>query len=432
MTSALADRVFQAVGDRRCVVALGGGADSAVLLASAVEALGGDRVRGVFVYHGLEGSDDLRSAVGALSEHLRVSLATVDAVVHDGPDLEARARAARYQSLLGELEADEVCCTAHTHDDQAETVLMRLMRGSGSTGVSGIPRLRHPFVRPFLDVSRAELRLVADEGGLPFFDDPANEDPRFLRSRVRSELIPLIEDEYAPSFRDNLVRTARLAAHDDLALQTVSNDIPIRVTEDEVAIPTAPLLTAPLAVAGRSVRLALGVFHDPYRGSYDDVAAVLDTAADGVTRTLSGDISCVRENAEVVLVRKQAHAPMEPVVVTVSSPFVWCGRNYSTDLSMAPSLRTTSGRRTSLRVLRDDERLEIRGVLDGDRIDIDNGTTPVVEVLRAAGVPARLRPFWTVITIGAKIAALHGIKVAPWARPIGGEYAVIIEREDAL
>jgi hypothetical protein len=186
-----------------------------------------------------------------------------------------------------------------------------------------------------------------------------------------------------------------------------------------------------LAVAGRSVRLGLGVFHDPYRGSYDDVVAVLETAADGVTRTLSGDISCLRENAEVVLVRKQAHAPMEPMVVTVGSPFVWSGHNYSTDLSMAPSLQSTSGRRTSLRVLRDDERLEIRGVLDGDRIDIDNGTTPVVEVLRAAGVPARLRPFWTVVIIGGKIAALHGIKVAPWARPIGGEPAVIIEREDA-
>jgi hypothetical protein len=97
---------------------------------------------------------------------------------------------------------------------------------------------------------------------------------------------------------------------------------------------------------------------------------------------------------------------------------------------MAPSLRTTAGRRTAIRLPEADEQIVVRGVEDGNKIDIDGGSTPVSEVLRTAGVPARLRPFWTVVTIGAKIAALHGIRVAPWARPIGGEPAVIIERED--
>jgi hypothetical protein len=73
----------------------------------------------------------------------------------------------------------------------------------------------------------------------------------------------------------------------------------------------------------------------------------------------------------------------------------------------------------------------VRGAGDGDRIAIDSGSTPVMEVLRAAGVPARIRPFWMVVTIGAKIAAVHGIKVAPWARPIGGQPSVIIERKQA-
>lgn len=430
MRSHLVERVRSGVGDSRCVVALGGGADSAVLLVAAVDALGRERVRGVFVYHALEGSDDLRSAVEALTDRLDVECLVVEAVVPDGPDIESRARGARYRALTDQLEPGDVCCTAHTHDDQAETVLMRLMRGSGPTGMSGIPAVRGSFVRPFLDVTRAELRAVAEEDGLPFFDDPANDDPRFLRSRIRGDLMPVIERSYAPSFRDNLVRTAGLSAMDDEVLMIESDRIPIRATANEVAIPAAPLLTAPDAIARRAVRRALGVFHEPYHGSHDDVVAVIDTARDGSTRTLTGDVACMRENAEVVLVRKQEVVAAETVPVTVGDRFSWHGDRYATYTSTAPSLRSTVGRRTAIRMPGEGETIMVRGVEDGDRIDIDGGTTPVSEVLRVAGVPARARPFWTVVTIGAKIAALHGVKVAPWARPIGGEPAVIIERED--
>jgi hypothetical protein len=157
----------------------------------------------------------------------------------------------------------------------------------------------------------------------------------------------------------------------------------------------------------------------------------MDTAADGLARTLSGDISCVRENAEVVLFSKVAGPSLEPVEVVVGSPFLWDGSTYSTHISSSPRFQTTVGRRTAIRMPRSGEKLAVRGVGDGDRIEIANGSTPVSEVLRAAGIPTRHRPFWTVVTIGAKIAALHGIKVAPWAKPIGGESAVIIEREDA-
>jgi tRNA(Ile)-lysidine synthase len=430
MNPRFADLVRLSVGEAPCVVALGGGADSSVLLAAAVAALGHGRVRGVFVYHALEGSDDLRKAVETLADHLGVECAVVEAVLLDGPDLEARARNARYAALSGALVDHEICCTAHTHDDQAETVLMRLMRGSGATGMSGIPSVRGSFVRPFLEITRADLRAAAEVYLLPFVDDPANDDPRFLRSRIRTELIPEIEGNYASAFRDNLVRTARLSAMDDAVLIAQSAVIPTRSAPGEVAIPTAPLLTAPPALSHRAVRRALGQFHAPYHGSHEDVAAVIATATDGKPRTLTGDIACLRENAEVVLVVKQAIAPPEPVPVVVGEPFRWQSRGYTTGTSMEPSLRTTTGRRTAVRMPIADEEMAIRGLDDGDKIDIDGGSTAATEVLRAAGVPARLRPLWTVVTIDAKIAALHGVKVAPWARPIGGEPAVIIEGDD--
>ena len=138
MRPSMVNLMQTAVGDRPCIVALGGGADSAALLAAALEGLGPDRVRGVFVYHGLEGSNELQAAVTGLTHQIGADLTVIEALVVDGPDLEARTREVRYEALAADLRSGEVCCTAHTHDDQAETVFMRLMRGSGSTGMSGL------------------------------------------------------------------------------------------------------------------------------------------------------------------------------------------------------------------------------------------------------------------------------------------------------
>lgn len=434
MSKDLADRVLEAVGDSPFAVALGGGADSAALLAAAVEACGAGRVRAIFVHHDLEGSDMLRESASLLADKLGVDITVLDARLDDGPDLEARARLARYKAITGNLGDAELCLTGHTSDDQAETVLMRLLRGSGATGMAGIPSVRGSFRRPFLDVARSELRQVAEAQGLPFADDPANTDDRFLRSKIRHKLIPSIEADYGASLRDNLARTAGLVSADDVLLNSVADDVRVRVCRGEVAVPVAALLTSPGAVASRVVRRALEQFHGPYRGSFDDVVSVLATAGDGAGRTLSDNVACVRENAEVVLSRKDhvgesGQEAFAPTAVVVGSTFDWMNDRYTVYTSPSSALAVTVGRRTGLRDLTANEVMAVRCVADGDRIDIDGGTTPVVELLRAAGIPARKRPLWMVVTFGGRIAALHGIRVAPWARPMVGVQAVIIERE---
>jgi tRNA(Ile)-lysidine synthetase-like protein len=430
----LAARVAAAVGDSRCVVALGGGADSAVLLAAAVEASGNGSVRAVFAHHGLEGSEMLRESATLVSARFGVDLSVVEAVVEDGPDLEARARRARYKAITENLADTEVCCTGHTSDDQAETVLMRLLRGSGATGLAGIPATRGQFRRPFLDVSRTELRQVAQAEDLPFADDPANTDDRFLRSRIRNELIPTIETGYGAGLKSNLTRTSTLVGADDAVLNSVAGEIPIRVNRWEVGLPVGALLTAPDAVASRVVRRGLKEFHQPYRGGFEDVGSIMATATDGVSRTISDGVECARENAEVVLFRKEclsklAHEVSSAIPVSADSLFDWLDERFCVYTSDSPAIRATTRRRTGVRALVGNEEMTVRGVADGDRIDIPGGTTPVVELLRNAGVPSRRRPFWMVVTINGKIAALHGIRVAPWARPIVGESAMIIERE---
>jgi len=430
----LAERVSVAVGDTRCVVALGGGADSAVLLSAAVEARGTANVRAVFAHHGLEGSEMLGESANLLAAKLGVEISVLEAIVADGPDLEARARNARYKAITADLIGAEICCTGHTSDDQAETVLMRLLRGSGATGLAGIPAVRSKFRRPFLDVSRAELRQIAEAEGLPFTDDPANTDDRFLRSRIRNELIPTIEAGYGAGLKSNLTKTSLLVASDDAVLNLLAGEIPIRMSHLEVAIPVAVLVTAPDAIASRVVRRALEEFYCPYRGGFRDVGSIMATAVDGASRTISDSVECVRENAEVVLVRKErlaevAHEVSRPIPIEVGTTFDWMNEHFAVYTSDSPAMCATAGRRTGIRALAATEEAAVRGVAEGDRMDIEDGTTPVAELLRNAGVPARRRPFSMVVTIDGKIAALHGIRVAPWARPIGGRSAVIIERK---
>lgn len=428
MIAQLAAQVHSAVREHRGVVALGGGADSAVLLAAAVKGL--EMVRAVFVNHGLDVSRDLRIAAERLAADLGVPLTVLDAQVAEGPNLEERLRDARYDAIETNLDDDEVCCTGHTRDDQAETVLMRLLRGSGPTGLKGIPAARGRFRRPFLDVSRETIRGVAVASKLPFADDPSNEDPRFVRSRIRTELIPYIESRFGPSFRPNIALSARLVGEQADVVTRQAAEIPLRTSPSEAALPTAPLVLAPRAVATAAIRDLLGVFHAPHGGTHTDIEAVYGTASDGVQRSLSGDLTCVRENAEVVVVIGDPSNPQDPVPLAIGAPLLWDGSRYNVFLSGSPALRETTGRRTALAQV-DQAGYLVRGVVDGDRIDLDAGTTPLTEVLRAAGVPARRRPRWPVVVTDGRIAAVAGVRVAPWARPVLGEPAIIMERQDS-
>jgi tRNA(Ile)-lysidine synthase len=139
-----------------------------------------------------------------------------------GRSLEEAGRAARY-AFLEELaaERDGLIATAHTADDAAETVMINLLRGSGLSGARGIPARRGRVVRPLLGERRADLRRSLDAAGIPYRLDPSNDDPAFLRNRVRAELLPLMEEQ-RPGAIEALARFARLAAADDDLLDTVA------------------------------------------------------------------------------------------------------------------------------------------------------------------------------------------------------------------
>lgn len=417
------------------VVALGGGADSAVLFAASARidaAIDGSiGVRGVFVDHGLAHSEVLGRAARALGESLGLPVTTVPAPTAEGADLESRARTARYRAIEAQLAETEVALTAHTLDDQAETVLMRLAAGSGATGLAGIPARRDRWIRPFLSVSKADLRTEADRLSLDYVDDPANTDGRFMRSRVRHRVLPVLDTEMDGNVATGLARSAELLARDDAILDDAADRIPITIIGDAVLLPTAPLVSEPVPIAARACRRAIRRVGDGYPGTHIDVEAMLDTAATGTTHTLSGGWLSVNEGAVVRL--GPPPVPEDPVHLPLGGSVLWGGAWYR----LVADDRTPivpGGRRTPLAIDIVADGVTLRGARDGDRLDIaitdeQVGSTPVAELLRRHGVAASLRPISPLAVVDAKIAAVVGVRTAVWAIPDRHGGRAIIERE---
>lgn len=197
------------------VVACSGGADSLALLSATVfeGEKAGWRVVGATVDHGLqEGSAEHTERVVAQMAALGVA-ETVGARVHvEGGGLgpEAAARRARYAVLeeIGGRFGAAAVLLGHTRDDQAETVLLGLARGSGGRSLAGMRRAFDGYRRPLLDVARDDTVTACQVEGIDFWSDPHNQDPRFTRARVRSRVLPLLEDELGPGVAATLARTA--------------------------------------------------------------------------------------------------------------------------------------------------------------------------------------------------------------------------------
>jgi tRNA(Ile)-lysidine synthase len=218
------------------ICGVSGGADSLALLVLAVAS--GCRVTAVHVDHGLRpGSAGEADVVADAARRFGAAFRSERVVVGAGPNLEARARDARRRAL----GADAV--TGHTADDQAETVLANLLRGSG---VGGLAAMRTGPRHPLLDLRRAETAALCRHLGLTPLHDPSNDDRRFLRNRIRNELLPLCSEVAGRDVVPVLARQAGVLAGDADLLDAVA-----WLVDPEDA---AALSAAPVAVGRRSVR----------------------------------------------------------------------------------------------------------------------------------------------------------------------------------
>jgi tRNA(Ile)-lysidine synthase len=264
--------------------AVSGGADSLALLVLAVEA--GCHVHAVHVDHGLRAGSAAEAAVVAeVAARVGAGFASVSVAVADGPNLEARARRARYAALPPDV------LTGHTADDQAETVLLNLLRGAGLDGLAGYD----PARRPLRALRRRDTHKLCADLGVQPVHDPSNDDPRFRRNRVRHELLPLLDAIAERDVAAVLARQADGLRADAALLEQLSLAVD---PTDATALAAAP---APLAA--RAVRRWLRDGDERHPPDAATVARVLAVARGDAVACEVGGGRQVRRSRQRLLLR---------------------------------------------------------------------------------------------------------------------------------
>ncbi|MEP9362486.1 tRNA lysidine(34) synthetase TilS [Nocardioides sp. CN2-186] len=301
---------------RTVVVACSGGPDSLALLAATVfeGRKAGWHVVGATVDHGLQDGSAAQAdrVVGQMVE-LGVDETITARVEVESAGLgpEAAARQARYAVLEEVAERFDAAAVVlgHTRDDQAETVLLGLARGSGGRSLAGMRRAFGPFVRPLLDVSRDDTVTACQVEGIATWDDPHNADPGFTRVRVRRTVLPVLEDQLGPGIAATLARTADQLRDDMDLLDAVAE----AAYGDLRDLPVDGLLAQPTSIRRRVLRLAAVEAGAPPAELFHEHVLAVDALLTGWHGQkwvdLPGSLRCSRRDGRLHLDRADGQIP---------------------------------------------------------------------------------------------------------------------------
>jgi tRNA(Ile)-lysidine synthase len=241
-------------------------------------------------------------------------------------DAGRRARIGFFEEMREKWQASAVVL-AHHADDQAETVLMRLLRGAGPHGLTGMPyRNGRGFVRPMLEITRQEIEAYLAEQGLPWREDASNLDTSFLRNRIRNELLPLLE-QYSPAVRSRLTTTAALLSDEDWLLQQLAEELTgqaCSMEENTLVCDIRFLESQPRPLLRRVFRLTL----ERLAGNLDHfshlhIAALehlLDSPRPNATLNLPQGVTAVRAYGTLLLSRAGVAAPPDTTELIITEP----------------------------------------------------------------------------------------------------------------
>jgi tRNA(Ile)-lysidine synthase len=241
------------------LVAVSGGADSLALAwaAAFVSPQHGFSLEAVVVDHGLQDdSAEVASQAQTTLTQMGVASTIIRVSVDGSGNVEDNARTARYDAILQHQKHSGAAAVllGHTLDDQAETVLLGLTRGSGPASIRGMATYTHPWLRPFLAIPRDTTVGCVSDAGYSFWLDPHNTDRRFVRPRIRHDLLPAIEDILGPGIPSALANTAALIAEDDDYLTSLADGHLSALSTTPGRLPAQPLAELPSPIRRRVLR----------------------------------------------------------------------------------------------------------------------------------------------------------------------------------
>ncbi len=426
-------RLFPRPGS--AIVAVSGGPDSVALL-DLLHAVAPARGLSLIVAHADHGilahSRIVGRSVGALAAQYNLPFELEE--LHLGPDAsETTARRARYAWLrsVQQRHAARYLVTAHHRDDQIETVLLRVLRGSAPAGLAGIAaRARGGLVRPLLAFTRAELRDHVEARGLPVHDDPANRDPRHLRSWVRSALLPLMVDRLGERVRADVSRLANSAAVERRAWDRVLELLPeleVHIERDRFDVVRGVLARYDDALANTLLRAAArraGLVVGPTRAKR---LLALVRGSSGRRVELGQGWIGEAEFDRLVVRLNSARSPVEATVVAGApeghasfGDFVFDWR-----LELAPERMQRSAWTTWLA----GPGWEVRAPAAGDELCPLGGVgrRPVRRLLMEARVPRGERVGYPVLTRGDQVLWVPGVCRSADELPEPGTQAVRVD-----
>jgi tRNA(Ile)-lysidine synthase len=431
------------------VVAVSGGPDSTACAFLVTEARPDLTAVLAHVRHGLRDDRHDVAAVRTQASWLGVDLEVVEVVVDpSGRGVEAEARTQRYAALRRVARSRDAgwLLVGHTADDQAETVLLRLARGTGVPGLGGMPPLRGDVLRPLLRLRRQDVHRFVELEGLPHAVDPTNRDTRLARNRVRHELLPALS-RVGPDVVGALARLAELARDDARALDALAaerGEGVVRRHGPVAVVPRAFLADGDPAVTRRVVRSLVlevrGGADPPTAGEVEAVRLLDESALDlpGVTATSAGGWTALGPGEPPAA---------EPCVLAVPGSTPWSGLRWRLDattpdgqeegqlqLGLAEAWQPPTVRiddrvvlpggaadlaQVVLGGLDDLATLVMRTRVPGDRVTTAGGTRKLQDVFVDAGLPRPLRDLVPVVALGERVLWVPGFAVDEEVRQAG-------------
>jgi tRNA(Ile)-lysidine synthase len=414
------------------LVAFSGGADSTVLLSLLLEIRDKwdlDLCLGHF-NHGLrKQSDEDEALVKETGQLLGLPVYTEGADVKAysfefGLNLEEAGRVLRYEFLektARKIKAQKIV-TGHTQTDQAETFLIRLMRGSGRKGLSGIfPVVEGKIVRPLLGIEREEIEKYIVEKSLSFRVDESNLNKRFLRNRIRLELIPLLKKQYDPQIVTHLANTALLLQDEEVLLTRMTGDAAaeaIRTGDGEAYLDVVKLSKLPRAISRRVIRIFIENIKGDLRAiSLHDVETIRELK-EGKKAHLKKDLVLIRERNRIRLLREKDRR--------IEYSYSWDGKDliniqeinlqFFADQIQKDKFTRKFDDLQGVMLDRDTLRfpLIVRNRQEGDRYHPCGapGSKKIKEIFRARSIPPSARDKHPIFISGGEIVWVLGLPVS--------------------